>query len=65
MQPKPHHISGFNIIRRAGRALSFVAFVASIASAIGVVLAVLVLTTPTRIALTLAPLPAVAWEMTR
>lgn len=55
---------GFTLLRHGAGTICYlasVASVASIASAIGVVLAVLVLTTPTRSALVFAPLPAVAW----
>lgn len=63
--PNHQHISGFNVIRCAGRAISFFLFVASIALAFGIVTFVLVVTVPTRSALVLAPLPTVAWEMPR
>lgn len=52
----------YSFPQRTARAVSFCLLVASIASAIGVVISVLVLTTPNRHAL-MAPLPAVAWDM--
>ena len=54
----------FGTARRAFEALCFYAVVALLALAVGFVIAVIVVTRPTAATL-LAPLPAVAWEMTR
>ena len=60
MKPLPTH---FDTARRAFEACCFYVVVALIALAVGFVCAVIVLTKPTRSAMVLAPLPAVAWEM--
>ncbi len=54
---------GFTLPRRVVGGVCYLLSVASIASAIGVVISVLVLTTPTRSALVFAPLPAIAWDV--
>ncbi len=57
--------SGFDTARRAAEAFCFFSTVALTALAVGFVLAVIVLTKPTRSALAFAPLPAVTWESIR
>lgn len=54
---------GFDTARRSFEALCFFCGVALLALAVGFVLAVIVLTKPTRSALVFAPLPAVAWNL--
>ena len=55
----------FGTARRAFEALCFYAVVALLALAVGFVIAVMVVARPTRSALSLSPLPAVAWEIAR
>lgn len=65
MRPSAQNHLFFDTARRAAEAVCFYAVVALVATAIGFVAAVLILTAPQRKALTLAPLPAVAWSLPR
>jgi hypothetical protein len=56
--------SGFSTVRRSFEALCFCGGVALLALAVGFVLAVIVLTKPTRSALVFSTVPAVAWNLT-
>ncbi len=53
----------FDAARRSFEAFCFFGAVALVALAVGFVLAVIVLTKPTRSALVFQPLPAVAWNL--